>query len=486
MRCRWALVALLGLAACSGGGDNINTVPTLAWGNFRHDSTNGAVGIGIARNEGQATLILPATLGSTISTPAVDNDGNVFLGTPTGLVSLNDRGDLRWTVTTCQPPGGTAVPLGPISSSPTVTPGRNIVVASDASGTTPGMVFAFEEKNDGTVECLWAFLPPGPPASIRSSPQVQVDSLDLSLLSVFIGTGGGALQAINGVGTPRWTYAVGADPRPVTSSPAVDPTGPFYFTTPDGILAATDASGRPFWQFPIGVPPVRDLQASPAVGTSIYAIGGGSAVYAFNPGGSPKWPAFQPQADIFGSPAFAAQSIDVGSDLLLDTIVYLADVNGLLYGVRDTNGQLWDIQRCSLDPLESCRTDSCAPDLGTCVNQRCTGDTSESCTRDTCIASNAGECVSQPALVPVTDDAVTVETSPAISGDLFVVVGTTDGRLCARGLDGTVPGDDDDASNPWIDGCIALGDGEPVRSSPAIGPNGRLFITTDSGLYKIE
>lgn len=485
MRCRWAMVALLALAACSSDSDNVNTIPTLAWGNFRHDSTNGALGNGIARNSGEVTLFLADVAGSTISTPAIDNNGNVFIGTATGLVSINDRGDLRWSIDTCQPEGGVAVPIGPISSSPTVTPGRNIIVGSDATLTAPGMVFAFEEKSNDRIECLWAFTPAGAGASITSSPQAQVDSLDLSLLSVFIGTGGGALQAINGVGTPRWTFAPSGDTRPITSSNAVDPTGPFYITTPDGLLAAVDASGRPLWQFPIGAPPTTALQASPAVNVSIYAIGGGSALYALNPGGSLKWQ-YLPEADVLGSPAFAAQSVDVGSDLLLDTIVYLADVDGQLYGVRDANGEIWQIQRCSLDSDESCRTDSCEPDLGTCVDSRCTGDSEERCTPNTCIASNHGDCVSQPALLPVADTPTRVLTSPVLSGDLFVLVGTDDGRLCARALDGTVPGDEDDAANPWLDGCIELGDGLPVRSSPAIGPNGRIFVTTASGLYKVE
>lgn len=485
MRCQWALVALLGLAACSSGGDDPNTIPTLAWGNFRHDSTNGALGNGIARNTGEVTLLLPGVAGSTISTPAIDNSGNVFIGTAAGLVSLNDRGEVRWSIDTCQLEGGPAIPIGPISSSPTVTPGRNIVVGTDASDGMPGMVFAFEEKSNDRIECLWAFTPAGPPVSIASSPQLQVDPLDLSLLSVFIGSGGGALQAINGIGTPRWTFAPSGDPRPITSSNAVDPTGPYYITTPDGLLAAADASGRPLWQFPIGVPPITALQASPAVSVSIYAVGGGSALYAINPGGTLKWQ-YTPRADVPGSPAFAAQSVDVGPDLLLDTIVYLADVNGLLYGVRDGNGEIWQIQRCSLDFEESCRTDSCAPDLGTCENDRCTGDSEERCTPDTCVNSDHGTCVSQPALLPVTAGDVTIATSPILSGDLFVVVGTDDGRVCARALDGTVPGDEDDATNPWLGGCIELGDGLPTRSSPAIGPNGRLFVTTESGLYKIE
>lgn len=491
MRFRWAFAALMVLAACSGGGGNNNpTVPVLAWGGFRHDSTNSAIGNPINSNKGKATLIYPTDGNTSLSTPAIDNNGIVFLGTRNGIVSLGDGGDLRWFADGCALSTGEIIPFGPIQSSPTVTPGRDIVFGTDATTDMPGMVFRLHERSKKVVECTWAFTPGV--HSVRSSPQVQVDPRDLSLLSVFIGTGDGALQAINGVGTPRWTFAPTAQRRALTSTNAIDPSGPFYITTPDGVLAAADASGRPLWAVPIGPPPDGALQASPGIGASIYAIGAGSALFGINPGGSLKWQ-FIPGATVLGSPTFAAQSLDVGSELLLETVIYLADVNGQLYGVRDTTGELWDIQYCS-DPdpnaknIETCRTDSCAPNMGTCVNNKCTEAVNDmSCTQDTCVANHHGTCISKPALVSASSgDPIQVETSPILSGDFFVVVGTTDGRVCARNVDGSVPGDDTDMSNPWINGCIELGDGLPVRSSPAIGPSGVILVTTDSGLYSIK
>jgi outer membrane protein assembly factor BamB len=317
-----------------------------------------------------------------------------------------------------------------------------------------------------------------------------VDPLDLSLLSVFVGAGDGALQAINGIGTPRWTFSPTTDRRPITSTVAIDPTGPFYLTTPDGVLGAADASGRPLWQISIGTPPSASLQSSPALGTSIYAIGANSALSIVTPGGSVKWQ-YTPMAPVLGSPAFAQQSIDVGAEVLLDTIIYLADEDGLLYGVRDQTGDIWQRQYCSeAKDVTTCRMDGCPPDKGTCdktTNRCCVGDTCNDtkCTPDTCDADQ-GTCVSTPALISVTNDTVKVETSPALSGDLFVIVGTTDGRVCARNLDTTVPGDDADTANPWLSGCIPLGDGLPIRSSPAIGPGGAIHVTTDSGLYIIK
>lgn len=493
MRFRWAFAALMVLAACSGGGgNNTPTVPVLAWGGFRHDFSNSAIGNAINSNKGKVTLIYPTNGNTSLSTPAIDNKGIVFLGTRNGMVSLGDGGDLRWFADSCELSTGEIIPFGPIQSSPTVTPGRDIVFGTDATATIPGMVFRLHERSKKVVECTWAFTPGI--QSVRSSAQVQVDPRDLSLLSVFIGTGDGALQAINGVGTPRWTFAPTAQRGAITSTNAIDSTGAFYITTPDGVLASADASGRPQWQIAIGSPPDATLQASPAVGSSIWAIGAGSALFGINPGGSLKWQ-YSPLATVLGSPAFSQQSVDIDSELLLDTIVYLADVNGLLYGVSDTNGDIMQFQYCSdrdpnLIPPDTCRMDSCLPNMGKCENNKCTeavaGNTS--CTPDTCKTNNRGECnVLVPAMVSVSSgEPARVETSPILSGDNFVVVGTTDGRVCARNLNNTVPGDDKDTANPWYDGCVELGDGLPVRSSPAIGPSGVILVTTDSGLYSIK
>ena len=74
-----------------------------------------------------------------------------------------------------------------------------------------------------------------------------------------------------------------------------------------------------------------------------------------------------------------------------------------------------------------------------------------------------------------------MQTSPAISSEAFAVVGSADGRVCARSFQGLVPEDP-----AWEDGCVAIGDDLPTRSSPAIGSDGVIYITTDSGLYEIR
>jgi hypothetical protein len=62
---------------------------------------------------------------------------------------------------------------------------------------------------------------------------------------------------------------------------------------------------------------------------------------------------------------------------------------------------------------------------------------------------------------------------------LYGVVGTVDGRLCARRLDETVPEDE-----IWATGCITIAPGKAL-SSPVIDLEGNIYVTSDETLYAI-
>ncbi|MDX2171372.1 MAG: hypothetical protein SF182_30185 [Deltaproteobacteria bacterium] len=487
---------------------------------FRHDSNNTGSGNSISGNKGEVVLVATNLGGVGLSTPTVDRDSDVYLGTHSGIISVDREGKTRWQLSTCTPDGGQAMPIGPVSSSLNVQAGGVITFGSDASDGKRGAIFYVHETND-KVTCEWAFETQGGLATsgIRSSAQVQIDPSDLSLLAVFTGADNGYLQAINGIGTPRWTFPSGGVAGPITSTPAVGINSATYITTPDGFLLGVDSAGKRLqgngWPYPIGVPPAAPLQQSASVDVSVYAIGAGSALYAINPDGTLNWQ-YSPQADVLGTQAFISQSVDEGSQTIFDTIVYLVDREGTLYGIRDSTGQPLVTQRCSDDLQRSCRTDSCDVDEGSCKNNKCTigrcaddetlicmensdcaavgGDcTRTDCTPDSCVSDDKGECIeAYPGVLPMTDEPITVETSPVVSGDLFAIVGTADGRVCARGLDTSYPGQPDDGtvdpSDPWATGCIDLdpNDDSPVLSSPAIGPHSRIYVTTATGLYAIE
>lgn len=537
MRSRFVLVFAVLLAACSDGGSSgPPAVPALPWGSFRHDPSNSGSAGSINNNTGVARLLSGNLGGVTISTPALDNDGNFYVGNTEGVVSVDHQGAVRWSFNVCNIAGSEPVTVGPVTASPTVSAGGTIVVGSDN-----GYIFALHQRGNGDIECMWYFRPgdASPTFQVQSSPVLQLDPRDLSLLSVFIGGGDGQLLALNGIGTSRWAYpstslAGGA----VSSSPAADAFGNLYLTTPEGMLASVDFGGRPNWTYPIGVPPAQPLLPSPGVGNSVYAIGAGGHLYALTQNGILKWQYEPREAITSGSPAFLNQTFESGPNQVVDTIVYIADVEGTLYGVRDLTGTIAKPQRCEDNLERSCRTDSCLPD-GTCntstsrcqlfcspdsclpdngsceATKRCSLAPDVVCTADTCLPDNGtcdastdrctpesnivcsgdscpdpdtNPCIELPGIVTAGSSAVPVQTSPAVSGDLFIVVGTADGQVCARAQDNSVPGDDEDETNPWLDGCVDLDDEEdaPTLSSPIIGPDARIYVTTAAGLYVIE
>jgi len=404
-------------------------------------------------------------------------------------------------------------PVGPVTASPTVTAGDTIVFGTDPRGTEPGRIFAIKPQGD-QAECLWVFprdaTPPG--FGVKSSAATLVYNLDLTLTTAVVGADDGVVRAFNFDGSVRWTVPIGGVGNPITSSPAIDATNNTYVTTADGFVSAIDFNGGLSWRFPTGIAPAAQLfpdqnctnaepnclYPSPAVSTTVYAVGTGGTLFAINPTSPPnlKWQ-FAAQRPISGSAAFTPQNFNAAAASVLDTVIFVVDEQGTAYGVRDLNGSIMPIQRCSIPPNNgnglpnSCRTDSCLPFNQMCdtSTNRCTGgaNPTQRCTRDSCLPDQ-GTCTVRNGVVSVTGAAVPIITSPIVSGDEFVVVGTSDGRICARALDGTVPGQDLSPPSPaWAQsGCIAVGNSSPTRSSPAIGLNDTIYAITDAGLYVIR
>jgi hypothetical protein len=153
-----------------------------------------------------------------------------------------------------------------------------------------------------------------------------------------------------------------------------------------------------------------------------------------------------------------------------------------------------------------CASDSCQPDsfcgqVGRCLFDGETRVSTQACiictnfpddVNNPCSIFNScqpnGQCV-PIAGVSVAGEPVEVSASPISSGDPFTVIGTSDGRICARGLDGSVPGSNLQFPTAlWASGCLDLdpSDDAPTRSSPIISQTGIIYVTTDAGLYAIK
>jgi hypothetical protein len=171
------------------------------------------------------------------------------------------------------------------------------------------------------------------------------------------------------------------------------------------------------------------------------------------------------------------------------------------------------------------------------------------CTEDTCVSNNHGNCLLSNGPVSFAAEPVSISGSPSLSSDPFVVVGTKDGQVCARSLANLVPGQTlSPVKGPWrgdhcnittaqtcsgngdcppgencvaatlqcnetgqsctndadcskspagvlqycmFVGCIPLsvpssGPVRPVLSSPVIGIDSTIYVTTANGLYVIK
>src|SRR5579862_9752481 len=176
MRFRLALGLAVVLAACSGGGSNGPSVPSLPWGEFRHDDTNAAVGGFINNNDGNVTMLasFPSSTGATAtsSTPTIDHNNNIIFGTSKGIMAVGSDGTQRFVFegfmasavtpsesqspcAACSPGSDpNCHPVGSVSASPTVTPGNEVVFGNDGSDGNAPYFFAIQERPD-TPDCLW-------------------------------------------------------------------------------------------------------------------------------------------------------------------------------------------------------------------------------------------------------------------------------------------------------------------------------------------
>ena len=186
------------------------------------------------------------------SSPALDNVGNLYVGTLAGdLVSLDPRGKVRWR----RPLGGR------VFASPTLADGR-VVVGTDADE-----LLALDPTKGSVV---WRFaLGPcatGPglgPDSVRC----DADTSPLAGPNGTIYAGGDALYALTSAGKLAWRADLGGH---LFSSPAMDSAGTLYVGTQGNTVVAVDPTGSKRWEFA----GKGDFDATPAlVDDSTLVIG---------------------------------------------------------------------------------------------------------------------------------------------------------------------------------------------------------------------
>lgn len=462
----WTLLLVGGgPGGCSGGGGGSSAaVLSLPWSRFRHDASgSGATGAYLSSNPGTIVFSINAPGGTTGSSAAVGVNDTIYLGTGTGLWSLSKDGVRSRLVegctadasTPCTPPADGCRPLGQVRSSPVVTLDGDIVVQGQ-----DGAVFALHD--DGSeLSCRWVSSVMGGEAGedAWSSPVVLTDSEDGSLSAVFVGTATGHLLALNGDGTERWrallTESVGTA---VTASPVIS-GGMLYIASPDGLLHAFLLGGGRRWQFPVGPAWGGGRPASsPAASVALYTVSHEGTVVAVNPDGTLRW-RYRLATSVAGSPGVTSQFVpirstptpvvtptsDAGSEntptptptpvTFIDTVVYVVDEEGTVYGIRDSSGALEGSVATGARGVEGSPT----------------------------LASNSGD------------------GSPIYP---FVVFGDAEGFVYATTLRGEPPCAECEESHwePVPGGGARVGLGTAVVGSPVIGRDGTIYVTTADGL----
>ncbi len=513
-----ALMSLLMLGemgGCSGGGGGGGggpTAPILPWARVRRADANIGVASGGLNGNGGAPTLVYDFMGEIPSgeVPIIGRNGSIYVSTETGLLSLDTDGNRRWFLDFCD----NGVPLTHLASPSISRNGREIIVSSvvpdDPNG---GKIFLLREPEIGDEDptCEVAFEVGSSPSALTS-----IDGIDLRLLSFVTGTVSGRLISISHTGQRRWSYPE-AEPfaGDLSSAPALSDGG-FVIVSPEGELHSVDASGRKRWSSIIGgAYPEDEIIPSPAAFQEIFTVSAEGDVVAFSSNGERLW-TFTPDAPIVGSLAVSGLSVQGGA-LLGQNVVFALDRTGTVYGIGSESGELVrfcesenracqpstcedeapceKVKRCSDTSAKECMTsEDC--DIGeSCTDQFfCSNAPNLRCVRDLCVAddgndsdglcrrearlsltSSAVKRCSDTSSMSCDSDAdcpeaeacvVPIVGSIAVSVDSLLLASISDGRLCARGLEGSVPaGTCQDDGTELGDGSVCTPDSCPKPDS---------------------
>jgi outer membrane protein assembly factor BamB len=346
--------------------------------------------------------------GAVISSPAVDDEGTVYVGvspatTRGRLLAVKRDGSAKWRQ---YPADG--IPLShAVDAAPALGPNNMLYV-----GTWGGILYAY--TRDG--EFRWQYTVGGGSPYIDSSAAVTADGV------IYFGTGdlgpdsySGALVALTPGGVTLWQpKRVDA---PVDSSPAIGPDGTIYFADSGGVVYALNREdGSEKWRFDVSTDTgsITPIQSSPVVDRqgSVYIGAGFNSVYALTPDGKRKW-RFDTGDYVSATPALGA-----------DGTLYIGSLDGYLYALDSRDGSLkW-------------RFNAGAPIFSSAVVRAdgtvifgCDSDPADPAGRGSVFAVTPGEHGAVQLWRYRTNDHV--GSSPVIDKDGFIYVGSDDKKLHA-------------------------------------------------------
>ncbi|MCE5249078.1 PQQ-binding-like beta-propeller repeat protein [bacterium] len=192
------------------------------------------------------------TGGSIQSSPAIDSDGTVYVGSNDDyLYAINSNGTLKWKFQT----------ENYVYSSPAIGSTGTVYVGSNDT-------YLYAVKSDGTF--YWKILTRN---HVYSSPAIDSDG------TVYAGSSDGYLYATTSGVTNKWVFQ--AEGGFAWSSFAIGSDGTLYVGTSVGYLYAIKSDGTLKWKFQTG----DFINSSPAIGAdgTLYVGSDDGYLYAFAP-----------------------------------------------------------------------------------------------------------------------------------------------------------------------------------------------------------
>ena len=191
------------------------------------------------------------------SSPALGNDGTIFVGTAKGdLYALETNGAVKWSFRTGRE----------IHSSPAVALDGSVYV-----GSRDHDVYALTSAG----RLKWRF---ATGAWVDSSPALAHDG------TVYFGSWDKTFYAVNPDGKARWRFTTQGE---IVSSPAIGADGTIYFGSHDKTFYALDREGKKKWAYATRGP----IISSPAIGPdhALYLTSVDGNLYVLNEDGSLRW-----------------------------------------------------------------------------------------------------------------------------------------------------------------------------------------------------
>ena len=381
--------------------------------------------------------------------------------------------------------------------------------ATDPEGDSIAIRF---DWSDGDTSAWTRFYPSGStPATNHSWGSNGVYQVRVQARDNRSGTSAWSLDhpvTISNEGTLRWRYQTGSA---VTGSQAVAADGTIYVGSAGDKLTAVNPDGTRLWEYSAGDQGGFDSPALAADGT-IYAShamdGESDLLYALNPGGTRKWTFPVPSG-------YSPGHITVGDD---GTVYVAAGGNSKFYAVNPDGSQKWMFE------MGSEVSGNAAPPIAADGTAYCGGWWSSSLSAVTPSGSQSWSCYidggveSGPAIgadgtiyVSSVVDRVGgsqpsylyairpggseywsyqasghIRCSPTIGADGSVYFGTQNGRLYALRADGSLKWDNSAGASIWtsspvIDGNGVIYVGTSDRRLLAFDPDGTLRWTYTAG-----